>query len=60
MNKISIIIELDEKGVVSVIAPVENRILCYGMLKVAEQIIEKGVPAKESKIIQPRLDIIPQ
>lgn len=49
--KFEIVVSMDEKGNVSVNGPIENKIVCYGMLEVARQAVEKFNPQK--KTIQP-------
>lgn len=45
-----LIIVMREDGAIDVSGPLENKILCYGMIEIARQAIEKYVP---SPIIQP-------
>jgi hypothetical protein len=49
--KFELIVSMDEKGNVSVNGPIENKIVCYGMLEVARQAVEKFDVQK--KTIQP-------
>ena len=49
--KFEIIVSMDDKGNVSVNGPIENKIVCYGMLEVARQAVEKFDAQK--KTIQP-------
>ena len=48
-----IVIEMDEKGTVSLKAPMQNKIICYGMLKIAEEIISKTEIKKEQPLVVP-------
>ena len=48
-----IVIEMDEKGTVSLKAPMHNKIICYGMLKIAEEIISKTEIKKEQPLVVP-------
>jgi hypothetical protein len=44
--KVELIIQLDEKGQVSVSGPVENKILCYGLLEASKEAIRSFVAPK--------------
>jgi hypothetical protein len=43
-----LVISMDETGNVSVNGPIENKIVCYGMLEVARQAVEKFEPKKKT------------
>jgi hypothetical protein len=48
-----LIINIDEKGQINVTGPIENKLLCYGILECARQAIQNYVP---SPIIKPVLN----
>lgn len=50
MPDTTIIIKMDEQGRVDVTGPLHNKIVCYGLLEFAKQIIKD---AKQSNIVQP-------
>jgi hypothetical protein len=50
MNKVQLIITMDDAGNVSVSGPIENKLLCFGMIELAKLAIQNYVP---SPIIKP-------
>lgn len=56
MNKIQIIIELNTDGSVSVTGALHDKILCYGLLELARQTIERYVPKEQSIIVKPEIN----
>ncbi len=46
--KFELVISMDEKGSVSVNGPIENKIVCYGMLEVARQAVQVFEPQKKT------------
>ena len=57
-QKIQILIEMDEKGTVSLVAPIHNKIFCYGMLDMAREIILKSEIKKEQPLVVPAGNIL--
>ena len=55
MNSIQLIIQLDEAGKISVNGPLDNKVLCYGLLESAKEAIRDF---KANTIIQPALKIV--
>jgi hypothetical protein len=52
-------ISMDESGKVSVTGPLENQILCFGLLKIAEQVvIEQGKIKQLSNLVKPKHGIL--
>ncbi len=54
--KVTMTIELEGTGQVSVSGPLENKILCYGLLEMARQSVYESDPAKR---VQPATEIPP-
>lgn len=52
MAKVQILIEMDERGQVSVTGPLANKVLCYGILATAADIIREAGQAAP-KIVAP-------
>ncbi len=46
-------ISMDDTGNVGVNGPIDNLILCYGLLEIARQSIQKNHDTKASNLIQP-------
>lgn len=46
-------ITLDQAGAVSVTGPIENRLLCYGLLALARDIIATHSTQLQSRLVQP-------
>ena len=57
MIEIKIIAEDD--GSVKIAGPIENKVLCLGLLDIAHDLVLKHDP-KESRIIRPTLEIVPK
>ena len=59
MAKIQLVIEFDDAtGAISMQGPLQQRMLCYGMLEMARTIVDKRgmeTPAKPSSIVIPQL-----
>jgi len=53
--EIKITVRLDETGNISVDGPLDNKILCYGLLEAAKDAIKAFEP---KKIIQPVMKIV--
>jgi len=51
-----IVISMTTEGLVHVSGPIANKLLCYGLLKLAEETITKH-QVNESPIIAPRLSL---
>ena len=58
MSKISLLIELGDNGSINVTGPLHDKILCYGLIELAKQTIEKAIPKEQSAIIKPGLTIL--
>jgi len=54
--KTTIIIEVTEEGKVSMNGPLENKVLCYGLLEVAKDLVRNHQP---SPIIKPKIELKP-
>ena len=50
---ITITITLDDYGRVTVTAPVDQKMVCYGMLETAKDVIHDAFAEKQSLLIQP-------
>jgi len=55
---VELIIRLNAAGKVEVTGPVEQRLVCYGLLEVARDVIAAYQPA-ESRIVPPPAAVIP-
>jgi hypothetical protein len=51
MSKLSLTIMMEEDGRIGVNGPIDNKILCYGMLELAKQAIQAYEPGR--KIVTP-------
>lgn len=49
-----LVIDVSDGGQVSVTGPIENKILCFGLLKVAEQVVAAHGQEQASPILRPR------
>jgi hypothetical protein len=49
-QQVQILIEMDDKGNITVRGPIENKILCYGLLESAKDAIRNHIP---SPILKP-------
>ena len=48
----TVTIELEDNGKVSIGGPLENRLLCYGMLKMAEEVVlERGIKGRGANLM---------
>ncbi len=46
MPKVQLVITMEENGHINVNGPIENKILCFGLLKIVEKIIMDFQPPK--------------
>jgi hypothetical protein len=53
--EITLVIAMDDKGQVSVTGPLENRMLCYGLLGMAREVIQQQGAKEPSRILKPML-----
>lgn len=56
MAKTQIVIELDEKGV-KVAAPLHDKVLCYGLLEIAKDVV-RGHQQETQRIVAPPQDLV--
>ena len=52
---VQLIISMDEQGRVSVTGPIGNKLLCYGMLKLAEDAIRDFKPEEKRVVPVPAI-----
>lgn len=53
MPNVELKIMMDEAGNVGVSGPIENLILCYGLLEIGKQSIQKHHEANANRLVQP-------
>lgn len=53
MPNVELKIMMDETGNVGVSGPIENLILCYGLLEIARQSIQKNHETAANRLVQP-------
>lgn len=55
---VQIIITFDESGALNVNGPIDNRMLCYGMLDMARDIIAERARKAAENLVQPATGVI--
>lgn len=53
MSQIQLVISMDEAGAVSVNGPLNNKVLCYGLLATAQDVIKDMNDQQAKKIVAP-------
>lgn len=53
-------ITVSNTGEIRVYGPIQNKILCYGLLEIAKDIIKTYKPEEQSDIIVPQVAIVPK
>jgi len=51
MGKLTLTVMLEEDGQIGVNGPIDNKILCYGMLELAKQAIQAYEPGKQKLLV---------
>lgn len=54
-QKPRLIIELEPNGQVVVNGPIQNKLLCYGLLEAAKDAIKEYKPEEEKRIVVPQM-----
>jgi hypothetical protein len=56
----SITITLNSAGQMSINGPLENRMLCYGLLDMAKDLVYETYKASTERLVQPASSLLPQ
>ena len=51
LEKVVLTISMDQNGAISVSGPIDNRVLCYGMLETAKNVIHERAQKAEQRIL---------
>lgn len=58
MPRIELLIALDDTGQVQVTGPIDQTLLCYGLLEIARDVIAEH-KAKAQRLVQPAIGTLP-
>lgn len=48
-----LVIHIDDRGQVSLTGPIDNKLVCYGLLEVAKEIVADHHRQQQARLVQP-------
>lgn len=58
--KVELIITVSNGGEIRVHGPIHDKILCFGLLEIAKDIVRTYKPEEQSNIVMPNLTLMPK